>query len=124
MRSFFRHEFETRALTRLLAVIRRDFAFHVADPFRSVRAFTINDPTNESGPGGCNYLVTWTFAALLLFVATSFSQEQAKPPARSVSPDGKWELRAGAAGEQDNFVIAKTGGDETSLVLSEEEYAD
>ena len=58
MRSFFRHQFETRSLTRLLAAIRRDFAFYVADPFRSVRAFTLNDPTNESGLGGCNYLIT------------------------------------------------------------------
>ena len=125
MRSFFRHQFETRPLTRLLAAIRRDFAFHVADPFRSVRAFTLNDPTNESGLGGCNHVITWTFAALFLFIATSaFSQEQEKPLARSVSPDGKWEFRAGAAGKQGDFVIAKAGSVETSLVLSEEEYAD
>ena len=37
------------------------------------------------------------------------------------SPDGKWEFRAGAAGEQDDFVIAKAGSVEASLVLSEEE---
>jgi hypothetical protein len=125
MRSFFRHQFETRSLTRLLAAIRRDFAFYVADAFRSVRAFTLNNPTNESGLGGCNHLITWTFAALFLFVATwAFAQEQETPPARSVSPDGKWEFRAGAAGEQGDFVIAKAGSIETSLVLSEEEYAD
>jgi hypothetical protein len=41
-----------------------------------------------------------------------------------VSPDGKWEFRAGPAGEQGDFVIAKAGSAETSLVLSEEEYAD
>jgi hypothetical protein len=62
---------------------------------------------------------------VFLLVATSaFAQEQKKPQARSVSPDGKWEFRAGAAGEQDDFVIAKAGSDETSLVLSEEEYVD
>src|SRR5207247_1795201 len=72
-----------------------------------------------------NQLITWTFAALFLFVATSaFAQEQAKPLARSVSPDGKWEFRAGAAGGEGDFVIAKAGSNETSLVLSEEEYAD
>ena len=86
---------------------------------------TPNDPTPDLGLGACNHLITWTFAALFLIVAASaFAQEQAKPPARSVSPDGKWELRAGAAGEQDDFVIAKAGSDETSLVLSEEEYVD
>jgi hypothetical protein len=51
-------------------------------------------------------------------------QELAKPQAKSVSPDGKWELRTGAAGEQDDFVISKAGSAETSLVLSEEEYID
>jgi hypothetical protein len=55
---------------------------------------------------------------------SAFPQEQKKPQPRSVSPDGKWELRAGAAGEQDDFVIAKAGSDGTSLVLSEEEYVD
>jgi hypothetical protein len=86
---------------------------------------TPNDPTTESGLGACNHLITWTFAAAFLLVATSaFAQEQEKPPARSVSPDGKWEFRAGAAGEQDDFVIAKADSIETSLVLSEEEYAD
>jgi hypothetical protein len=86
---------------------------------------TPNDPTPDSGLPACNHLITWTFAAVFLIVAASaFAQEQAKPPARSVSPDGKWELRAGAAGEQDDFVITKAGSDETSLVLSEEEYVD
>jgi hypothetical protein len=81
------------------------------------------DPTTNSGLGACNHLVIWRFAAV--FIATSaFAQEQEKPPARSVSPDGKWEFRAGAAGEQADFVIAKAGSDETFLVLSEEEYAD
>jgi len=62
---------------------------------------------------------------VFLLVATSaFAEEQDKPQARSVSPDGKWEFRGGAAGEQEDFVIAKAGSDETSLVLSEEEYAD
>jgi hypothetical protein len=85
---------------------------------------TSNDPT-DSGLGSCNHLITYTFAAAFLLVATSaFAQEQTKPPARSVSPDGKWELRAGAAGEQGDFVIAKAGSKETSLVLSEEEYVD
>jgi len=63
-------------------------------------------------------------AVFLLFATSAFAQEQAKPLARSVSPDGKWEFRGGAAGEQDDFVIAKAGSDEISLVLSEEEYAD
>ena len=63
-------------------------------------------------------------AVFLLFATSAFAQEQAKPLARSVSPDGKWEFRAGAAGEQGDFVIAKAGSVETSLVLSEEEYAD
>jgi len=73
----------------------------------------------------CNPLVTWTFAAAFLLVATSDSaEEQEKPPARSISPDGKWQFRAAAAGEQEDFVIAKAGSDESSLVLSEEEYAD
>jgi hypothetical protein len=86
---------------------------------------TPNDPTTESGLGVCNHLITWTFAAVFLLVATSaFAQEQEKPPARSVSPDGKWEFRAAVAGEQEDFVIAKAGSDETSLVLSEEEYVD
>ena len=85
-----------------------------------------NDPTTNSGLGACNHLITCTFAAVFLLVATSdLAQEQKKPTAvRSVSPDGKWELRAGAAGEQEDFVIAKPGSNETSLVLSEEEYVD
>jgi hypothetical protein len=84
-----------------------------------------SDPTPDSRICVCYHLVTRTLPALFLFVATAaFAQGQAKPQARSVSPDGKWELRAGAAGEQDDFVIAKAGSDETSLVLSEEEYAD
>jgi hypothetical protein len=75
--------------------------------------------------GACNHLITWTFAAVFLLVATStFAQEHTRTPARSVSPDGRWELRAGPSGEQSDFVIAKAGSDETSLVLSEEEYAD
>jgi hypothetical protein len=75
--------------------------------------------------GACSPLIAWVSAAVLLLVATSnFAQEQEKPPARSVSPDGKWELRPGAAGEQDNFVITKAGSNETALVLSEEEYVD
>jgi hypothetical protein len=55
---------------------------------------------------------------------TEVTSLQAKPPAKSVSPDSKWEFRAGAAGEEDDFVIAKTGSLEASLVLSEEEYVD
>jgi hypothetical protein len=55
---------------------------------------------------------------------TDVAQQQEKPPARSVSPDGKWEFRAGAAGEQDDFVIAKAGSVEASVVLSEAEYVD
>ena len=86
---------------------------------------TPNDSTPDSGLGACVHLITWTFAAVFLLIATSaFAQEQAKPQAKSVSPDGKWEFRAGAAGEQNDFVIAKAGSDETSLVLSEEEYVD
>jgi len=64
-------------------------------------------------------------AAVFLRVATSaFAQEHAKPQPRSVSPDGKWELRAGPGGEEDDFVIAKAGNAEASFVLSEEEYID
>src|SRR5438128_4530184 len=63
-------------------------------------------------------------AVFLLFATSAFAQEQETPPARSVSPDGEWEFRGGAAGEQGDFVIAKAGSVETSLVLSEEEYAD
>ena len=86
---------------------------------------TPSDPTPDSGLGARNHPITWTFGAVFLLVATSaFAQEQAKLQARSVSPDGKWEFRAGAAGEQEDFVIAKAGGVEPSLVLSEEEYAD
>ena len=93
--------------------------------YRAAGELTSNDPIPDSGLGACNHLLTWTLAAVLLLVATSaFAQEQATPPARSVSPDGKWELRTGAAGEQDNFVIARAGSDETSLVLSEGEYVD
>ena len=62
---------------------------------------------------------------MFLLIATSaFAQEQKKPQPRSVSPDGKWELRTAAAGEQEDFIITKAGSDETSLVLSEEEYVD
>jgi hypothetical protein len=101
-------------------------------PFTRLRAgygaageITPNDPTTDSRLGACNHLITWTFSAVFLLVATSaFAQEQTKPQARSVSPDGKWEFRAGAAGEQDDFVIAKAGSVEASLVLSEEEYVD
>jgi hypothetical protein len=79
----------------------------------------------NSAMGACSRLIAWVFAAFFLLVATSnFAQEQEKRPARSVSPDGKWELRPGAAGEQHDFVIAKAGSNETSLVLSEEEYVD
>jgi hypothetical protein len=85
---------------------------------------TSNNPTTDSGVGARNHLVTWTFATVFLLVVTpAFAQEQKKPPARSVSPDGKWELRGGAT-EQDDFVIARAGSDEPSLVLSEEEYVD
>src|SRR5205823_13372845 len=73
----------------------------------------------------CSRHTTWTSAAVFLLVATTvYAEEQEKPQARSVSPDGKWEFRGGAAGEQDDFVIAKVGSDETFLVLCEEEYAD
>ncbi len=83
------------------------------------------DPTTDSGLGACNHVITWAFGAVFLLVATSaFAQEQAKPQARSVSPDGKWEFRAATAGEQENFVIAKAGSVAASLVLSEKEYAD
>jgi hypothetical protein len=84
----------------------------------------------------CNHPAARRFASVFLFVATSaFAQEQEKPRPRSVSPDRKWELRAGAGGGrapgtelrrggQDDFVIARAGSDETSLVLSEDEYVD
>jgi hypothetical protein len=60
----------------------------------------------------------------VLKTKTEVTNLQEKPPARSVSPNGKWEFRAGAAGEEDDFVIAKAGSIEASLVLSEEEYTD
>jgi hypothetical protein len=67
----------------------------------------------------CSRRIACTFAVMFALATTSaFAQKQ------SISPDGKWEFRAGAAGEQDDFVIAKAGRVETSLVLSEEEYAD
>ena len=82
-------------------------------------AFGLKVP--DSRLGACNHLIAWTFAAVFLFVATSaVVQDQKKPQPRSVSPDGKWQLRTGAAGEQNDFVIAKAGSDETFLVLSEE----
>lgn len=84
-----------------------------------------NDSTTNACLVACNHLIVWTVGAAFLFVATStFAQKQAKPQARSVSPDGKWEFRASAAGEREEFVIAKAGNVEPSLVLSEEEYAD
>src|SRR5215475_11653286 len=74
--------------------------------------------------GACSRLIAGIFAAVLSLVAASaFAEEPEKSPAKSVSPDGKWELHAGAR-EQDDFVIAKAGSSETSIVLSEEEYAD
>src|SRR5262245_13936029 len=57
-------------------------------------------------------------------VAEGETNLQAKPPAKSVSPDTKWEFRAGVSGEEGDFVIAKAGSVEASLVLSEEEYID
>jgi hypothetical protein len=115
--------------------LRRAFTFISLIPstaFTRLRAgyggageITPNDPTTCSGLGACNHLITCTFAAVFLLVATSgLAQEQKKPTVRSVSPDGKWELRPSAASEQDDFVIAKAGSNETSLVLSEEEYVD
>src|SRR5262245_49495675 len=64
-----------------------------------------------------------TCCVVYLWQWLAFAQDSAKPHAKSVSPDGKWELRAGP-NEQDNFVIAKAGSDETAVVLSEEEYVD
>src|SRR5260370_37476 len=64
----------------------------------------------SSGLGTCNHLVAWTFAAVFFVVTTSaVAQEQKKTPGRSGSPDGKGEIRAGAAGETDEFVIAEAG---------------
>ena len=98
---------------------------HLRAGYGAAGEITPSDPATDSGLGTCNHLITWTFGAVFLLVATSaFAQEQAKPQARSVSPDGKWEFRAGAGGEQDAFVIAKAGSVEAALVLSEEEYVD
>ena len=130
-----RHGFGTRFLPARLplrVVASRFMSLIPSAAFTRLRAgygaggeITSNDPTIESGLGQGNHLITWTFGAVLLLVATpACSHEQAKPRARSVSPDDKWEFRAGAAGEQENFVIAKAGSVETSLVLSEEEYTD
>jgi hypothetical protein len=63
-------------------------------------------------------------SALLILVVVPFAPLKAQPQARSVSPDGRWEFRPAAGGEEEDFVIAKAGSDETSLVLSEEEYVD
>ena len=64
-------------------------------------------------------------ASVFFSIAISaFAQEQTRQQAKCVSPDGKWEFRAGASGEQGDFVIAKAGSDEAFLVLSEEEYVD
>ena len=66
-----------------------------------------------------------SFAAVFLLVPIfALAQRQAESRARSVSPDGNWEFRSGAAGEQGDFVIAKAASDDTALVLSEEEYVD
>ena len=130
-----RHGFGTRFLparSSLRVVASRFMSLISSAAFTRLRAgygaggeITPSDPTTESGLGQCNHLITWTFGAVLLLVATpACSQEQAKPRARSVSPDGKWEFRAAAAGEQEDFVIAKAGSAEASLALSEEEYAD
>jgi hypothetical protein len=74
----------------------------------------------------CCFVCSWHWLAAEEAIKNSsnFAQEQAKPAVRSVSPDGKWEFRPGAAGEQDGFVIAKAGREQPSLVLSEEEYVD
>ena len=66
-----------------------------------------------------------SFAAVFLLVPIfALAQGQGESRARSVSPDGNWEFRSGAAGEQGDFVIAKAASDDTALVLSEEEYVD
>jgi hypothetical protein len=115
MRSFSDTDLKLACFPARSPLLVAGFAFYVADPLSSIAR---------------------TFAAVFLLVAISaFAQQQEKSPVRSVSPDGKWEFRAGAGGEptrspatrrgfQDDFVIAKAGSDETSLVLSEEEYAD
>jgi hypothetical protein len=41
LKSFSRHEFETRSLPRSLAATRRGFAFYVADPLSSIHEFTL-----------------------------------------------------------------------------------
>lgn len=130
-----KHGFETRFAYPLARSPRRplpSMSLILSAPFIRVRAgysaageITPNHPTPDSPLGARNHLIAWTFAAVFLFVATSaVAQEQEKPQPRSVSPDGKWELRTGAAGEQGDFVIAKAGSVEASLVLSEEEYVD
>lgn len=70
----------------------------------------------------CKHFAIW--AVFLLGAMSGFGQQQEKQPAKSVSPDGKWEFRAGVAGEQEDFVIAKAGSADASLVLSEDEYID
>src|SRR5947208_10726691 len=50
--SSFRHEFETRSHTRLLAATRRGFTFYVTDPLSSIHEFTlIYSRTNTNGSG-------------------------------------------------------------------------
>ena len=77
-----------------------------------------------SAPRRMKRRIALSCLGLFLILNQSIIAQEPSPPARSVSPDGRWEFRAGAAGEQKDFVIAKAGSDETSVVLSEEEYAD
>ena len=77
-----------------------------------------------SAPRRMKRRIALSCLGFFLILNQSIIAQEPSPPARSVSPDGKWEFRAGAAGEQGDFVIAKAGSDETFLVLTEEEYAD
>jgi hypothetical protein len=77
-----------------------------------------------SAPRRMKRRIALSCLGLFLILNQSIIAQEPSPPARSVSPDGRWEFRAGATGEQEDFVIAKVGSDETSVVLSEEEYAD
>src|SRR2546430_524521 len=77
-----------------------------------------------SAPRRMKRRIALSCLGFFLILNQSIIAQEPSPPARSVSPDGKWEFRAGAASEQGDFVIAKSGSIETSPMLSEEEYAD
>jgi hypothetical protein len=97
MRSFFRHEFETRSLPPSLAATRRGFTFDIADPRSSIHGFTRNDPTIDSR---LRHFVTIRVISVFLAIVActiscGFFNAQESPRLEqsrsSLSPDNKWE---------------------------------